>query len=289
MAKRSFEVSTEQLLVRFGRTMNNLNVRLFEPEDSQRTVFCFHGFTGNGLDFAVLAELLASNGHKVVCADMLGRGDSTYFDEPRRYSLNNMVKGAVGVIEKYAGSSNAIVGVGWGGLISLLATGGTRTPIGKFVACDLPITFSIDADPVIARGFADAGLRFGSRAAAMAHLLAGPEFAALKSGGAMFAHRVVQDGNVFRFNHDDRITTRTGEFAGRDFDLGELYKGLKAEVLLMYADAVAPGLSDFVGAKPGRWTLTGLSPGGRLLLNRSAELLPLLGFLATADMAVIKE
>ena len=42
-----------------------------------RTVLCAHGLTRNARDFDVLAAHLASNGARVVCVDVAGRGGSS--------------------------------------------------------------------------------------------------------------------------------------------------------------------------------------------------------------------
>ena len=44
--------------------------------DSERVVICVHGLTRQGRDFDPLATVLAGQGYRVVCPDLVGRGRS---------------------------------------------------------------------------------------------------------------------------------------------------------------------------------------------------------------------
>jgi len=50
-------------------------------KDSSRTIICVHGFTRNGHDFDFLAKRL-SQGARVVCPDLPGRGRSDWLSDP---------------------------------------------------------------------------------------------------------------------------------------------------------------------------------------------------------------
>lgn len=271
MSERVLTVSTEQLLLPLGDQLVNVNVRLYEPAEPKSTLVAFHGFVGNSLDFLPLAQMLGRNGMRVVAPDMLGRGDSVHLVDPSGYTLTNMLQAAASVLDKYA-RGGAVLGMGWGALIALLGLGVARVRPKKIIIVDLPLDFSIDTDPVIARAFADRGRSFATAGEAAAYVRASPEFAALP-GDADLAHRVRLDGAGYRLSHDDEVTHRTADFGGRGYDLRQVLAGTGTETLLLSASAAS---SD----TPANCTVVGgLSPAGPLLLRSAAEQLMVLGFL----------
>ena len=271
MSGRGLAVSTEQLLLPVGDQLVNVNVRLFEPAEAKSTLVAFHGFVGNSLDFLPLAQMLAGNGVRVVAPDMLGRGDSVHLVDPSGYTLTNMLQAAASVLGKYA-RSGAVLGMGWGALIALLGLGVARVRPNKIIAVDLPLDFSIDTDPVIARAFADRGRSFANAAEAAAYVRTSPEFAALPKD-ADLTHRLRVDGSGYQLSHDDEVTHRTADFGGRGYDLRQVLAGTRTETLLLSA-----GMSE--GDAPANCAVVdGLSSAGPLLLRSPAEHLIVLGFL----------
>lgn len=273
MSGRDITVSTEQLLLPLGGLMVNVNVRLYEPKELRSTLLAFHGFVGNSLDFLPLAQMLGRSGIRVVAPDMLGRGGSVHLEDPAGYTVPNMLQAAAAVLGKY-GRDSTVLGMGWGALIALLGLGVARVRPRKLVAVDLPLDFSIEADPVIARAFADRGRVFATSGEAMAHVRTSPEFASLAED-ADLTHRIRAEGDHYVLSHDERVTQRTADFGGRDYDLRRVLAGVKAETLLLTAGPAS-------GEVPRNCTaIGGFGPGGRLLLRSPAEQLLVLGFVSS--------
>lgn len=271
MSGRVLAVSTEQLLLPVGDQLVNVNVRLFEPAEAKSTLVAFHGFVGNSLDFLPLAQMLGRNRIRVVAPDMLGRGDSVHLLDPSGYTLTNMLQAAASVVGKYA-RGGAVLGMGWGALIALLGLGVARVRPNKIIAVDLPLDFSIDTDPVIARAFADRGRTFTTAAEAAAYVRSSPEFAALPPD-ADLTHRVRAEGAGYRLSHDDEVMHRTADFGGRGYDLRQVLAGTGTQTLLLSAGVPS-------SETPANCTVAGgLSPAGPLLLSSAAEQLMVLGFL----------
>lgn len=280
-------VETEQLLVPVDGVHYNINLRIFEPATAIGTVFCLHGYVGNGRDFAALGEFLALNGYRVICPDMFGRGDSAYFEQPGRYSIGNTTRAAAAVFDRYRSAARAVIGIGWGAVVALLALRASRVPISHFVSAELPLDFSVDTDPVIASSLAAPGSTFASAEAALAFLLATPEFAGANGvASPTLTHRIRHSATGWRLNHDDGIVQRTQDFAGRHFDLAALFPGPPVDLMLMYGRrpeaTEAAALARFRSAAPSRTIVSGLGAGHRLLLREPGELLTILGFLRSA-------
>jgi hypothetical protein len=59
-------------------------------------VICLHGLTRNARDLDVLAAALAAAGHRVVAADMPGRGSSPWLADPKDYGYRLSRRGRGG-------------------------------------------------------------------------------------------------------------------------------------------------------------------------------------------------
>ncbi len=266
-----FTVTTEQLLLNFDQSLAAVNVRAFEAQAERARIVCFHGYVGNARDFDPLAEFLAGNGVTVIAADMFGRGDSAHFAVPGDYTLRRMVQAGAAVLAGH-GKGAAILGVGWGALIGLLAQSVTRTSPRSLIAVDLKLDYSVDTDPIIAAALADRGLSFPTAAAAIAHLRRSFEFGALPDG-ADIGNRIRPEGTGFRLSHDDDITEHTRVFGGRNYDLRAMLAALAAPVLMLDA-----GDAQRLPAA-GATSIGGLSPAGPLLLRSEVEHYTILGYL----------
>src|SRR4051812_37417541 len=99
------QFETEKLLVQSGPIFATMFVRIWRVPAPRATIFCVHGYEGNGADFSYLADSLMRQGYTVVCPDMIGRGQSTYFGDPSKYTLDIQLS-CVGVLSRYAGDVN---------------------------------------------------------------------------------------------------------------------------------------------------------------------------------------
>ena len=54
---------------------------------SSRVVICLHGLSRQGRDFDPLASVLAADGYRVLCPDLVGRGRSGWLRDPEEYAL----------------------------------------------------------------------------------------------------------------------------------------------------------------------------------------------------------
>ena len=50
-------------------------------------IICVHGLTRNGRDFDELAMYLSNKGRYVLCPDVVGRGESSWFTKPSNYNF----------------------------------------------------------------------------------------------------------------------------------------------------------------------------------------------------------
>jgi pimeloyl-ACP methyl ester carboxylesterase len=90
------------------------------PETAARTVVCLHGLTRNGRDFDDLARALAAAGWRVVCPDVVGRGESDGLSDPAGYGYPQYLNDLTALIARLDVETIDLVGTSMGGLIGML-------------------------------------------------------------------------------------------------------------------------------------------------------------------------
>ena len=100
------------------------------------TVVCVHGLTRNGRDFDRLAAALAAS-RRVVCPDVVGRGQSDWLAEPGDYGYPQYCADMAALIARLDVDHVDWVGTSMGGLIGLMLAAMPRSPIRRLVLNDV--------------------------------------------------------------------------------------------------------------------------------------------------------
>lgn len=82
-------------------------------------VLCLHGLTRNARDFDVLAPRLASEGWRVLCPDLRGRGDSEYAKDSASYVPPQYVDDTLALLEAEGIERFIAIGTSLGGLMTM--------------------------------------------------------------------------------------------------------------------------------------------------------------------------
>jgi len=229
------EALTQEILIRLGDRYASMFVRIWQPASTPRgSVFCLHGFTGNGADFDYLAAFLCRNGYLVVCPDLLGRGRSAYLGAGYDIDLYFRCLHALG---QFAGKENHFIGTSWGGLILTLFLYANRGRVDRIVLNDVPLIGSPKVDALRDAVVRESTLTFETRAAARDYLRAANSRMG-KIEPATFDHfidnRVAAAPAGFRLAYDPATTGNFEAMTGRDYDLFPMVAKLDARLLLMY-------------------------------------------------------
>ncbi|MGA7323264.1 MAG: alpha/beta hydrolase [Rhodomicrobium sp.] len=122
--------------------------------NSNRLVFCVHGFTRNSRDFDALAANLADRFH-VVCMDAAGRGASEWLPHKADYSFSLYLSDAAALLARVTAPSSSMgfrnifgthrqpkryvdwVGTSMGGLMGMMLAAKRHSPIGRLVLNDV--------------------------------------------------------------------------------------------------------------------------------------------------------
>ncbi|HNI82413.1 MAG TPA: alpha/beta hydrolase [Rhodocyclaceae bacterium] len=101
-----------------------------------RVLMCVHGLTRNGRDFDDLARSLAHH-YRVVCPDVVGRGQSEWLAVKDDYQLPTYVADMITLIARLNVETVDWVGTSMGGLIGMLVASLPEQPIRRLVLNDV--------------------------------------------------------------------------------------------------------------------------------------------------------
>lgn len=134
--------------------------------DASHVVLCVHGLSRQGRDFDTLAQALLARGGdslRVVCPDVVGRGQSDWLKDPRGYQVPAYAADMGVLLQTLQPATLDWVGTSMGGLIGMALAGQPQLPfpIRKLVLNDVGPTISWQAIERIGTYLGDP-LRFAS-------------------------------------------------------------------------------------------------------------------------------
>ena len=101
-----------------------------------KVLVCVHGLTRQGRDFDTLARELAGQ-YRVVCPDVVGRGESDWMKNPASYAIPTYVADMVTLLARLDAREVHWLGTSMGGLIGLGLAALPESPIRRLVLNDV--------------------------------------------------------------------------------------------------------------------------------------------------------
>ncbi len=101
-----------------------------------KVLVCVHGLTRQGRDFDALAQRLSLH-YRVVCPDVLGRGQSDWLPDASGYQVPAYVADMVTLVARLNALELHWVGTSMGGLVGLVLAALPGTPISRLVLNDV--------------------------------------------------------------------------------------------------------------------------------------------------------
>ncbi len=101
-----------------------------------KVLVCVHGLTRQGRDFDTLAQAMSAS-WRVVCPDVVGRGQSDWLADPSGYQVPNYMADMVTLLARLDAQHVSWVGTSMGGLIGLGLAALPRSPIERLVLNDV--------------------------------------------------------------------------------------------------------------------------------------------------------
>lgn len=104
--------------------------------NAERTIVCVHGLTRNSRDFDILAEQLSKDA-RVICPDIVGRGESTWFSDPHHYNQAQYLIDLTALIARLNVNSLTWIGTSMGGLLGMYLASQVNSPITALILNDV--------------------------------------------------------------------------------------------------------------------------------------------------------
>ena len=101
-----------------------------------KVLICVHGLTRRGSDFNVLAKAMAKD-YRVICPDVVGRGESDWLENPMLYGIPQYVADMVTLIARLGVAQVDWFGTSMGGLIGIYLASQENSPIKKMLLNDV--------------------------------------------------------------------------------------------------------------------------------------------------------
>jgi len=101
-----------------------------------RVLVCVHGLSRQGRDFDVLARAMCGE-YRVVCPDVVGRGESDALADPMGYQLPAYVADMITLLARLDATTLHWVGTSMGGLIGLALASMKESPVSRLVLNDV--------------------------------------------------------------------------------------------------------------------------------------------------------
>lgn len=114
-----------------------------DPQNSHVLV-CVHGVTRVADDFDVLAQALMQE-YRVICPDVVGRGQSDWLPMPQLYQISQYVSDMVTLLARADVGSVGWLGTSMGGLIGIGLAAMKNSPITKLILNDVGPSINYDA------------------------------------------------------------------------------------------------------------------------------------------------
>ena len=252
--------------------------------DSPRVVLCVHGLTRQGRDFDVLARALCdgaeqsgAGGIRVICADVVGRGESDWLKDPMGYQVPAYAADML-VLLGHLHAASPIgtldwVGTSMGGLIAMVVCGQPNlplpVPVRRLVLNDVGPALEWQAIQRIGAYLGQAGHFSSLQEAADAMEIISRSFGPhTKEQWLALSRPMVKPvtraaDSLLRLHYDPAIATPfklTDEASTRQGEttLWQLYDGIQAETLV-----VRGALSDLLSAETAH-AMTQRGPRARL-------------------------
>lgn len=129
------EARQRSVLCASGAGLHRVAYREWGEPRNPRVLVCVHGLTRCARDFDRLAAALSDH-YRVVCPDIVGRGDSDWLRDPMLYGFPQYLADMVTLIARLDVEAVHWVGTSMGGLIGMFLAAQEGTPVTKLVLND---------------------------------------------------------------------------------------------------------------------------------------------------------
>ncbi|MDF2181855.1 alpha/beta hydrolase [Neptuniibacter sp. CAU 1671] len=211
--------------------------RQWGSNQNDRVLLCVHGLARNSRDFDELAQAM-SRDYRVICPDVVGRGDSDWLPQPQMYQIGQYMQDMTALIARLGVDAVDWVGTSMGGLIGMCLAALPNSPIKTLVLNDIGPFVPSSALQRISDYLGEH--RFATLAEAEQFMRG--RYPALRNLTDTQWQHLVRCGvreveGSYYLHYDPAIATATRQNAGADVDLWALWETLQLPQLLIWGEA----------------------------------------------------
>lgn len=200
-----------------------------------RVLLCVHGLSRVGRDFDDLARALCGE-YRVVCPDVVGRGNSDWLVNPLHYQIPQYVSDMVTLIARLSPDELHWIGTSMGGLIGMGLASLPNSPVRKMVLNDVGPILKADALKRIGAYLGQAPV-FPDFASAEKYIRAvSASFGLTTDAQWKFLTEISLKpaGTGFKMHYDPNIAAPLNEqkLGATDIELWPVYDAIKCPVLV---------------------------------------------------------
>jgi len=199
-------------------------------------VVCVHGLTRSARDFDALARTLC-NQFRVVCPDVVGRGDSDCLADPMHYVLPQYLADMVTLVARLDVARVHWVGTSMGGLIGMFLAAQKAAPVARLVLNDAgPVVTRISLERIATYVGVAPTLRSIEEAEAMVRAISQPFGAHTDAEWRLLTENYVRknaDGS-YRLHYDPRLGEPfRAHLPEKDLEFWEVYDAIRCPTLVI--------------------------------------------------------
>ncbi len=218
--------------------------------ENQRVLICVHGLARNSRDFDELALALSRN-YRVVCPDVVGRGQSDWLPAGSPYAMPQYLQDMTALIARLNVKQVDWVGTSMGGLIGMALAAQANSPIRRLVLNDIGPFVARDALERIG-DYVGVAPRFDSLDAVERHLrqlyqafdgLTDKQWHHLALHGSRTLAAGANNEGQLALHYDPMIGDYARQSAGQDIELWPIWQQVDCPQLLLWGED-----SDVLGA-----------------------------------------
>ena len=207
---------------------------------NSKVLICVHGLTRTGRDFDFLASAL-SRYYRVVCPDIVGRGESDWLDSGEGYTYPTYIKDILTLLEQLKINKVDWIGTSMGGLIGMFMATLPNSPIQRLIVNDVGAFIPKEALRRIAKYVLFGQRKFANFAEVLTHVKENYSgFGKLtESQWQHLAKHTVKsspDGGYI-LHYDPQISYLLSSFPDlEDIDLWEVWQKIQCPTLLIHGE-----------------------------------------------------
>jgi pimeloyl-ACP methyl ester carboxylesterase len=124
--------------------LHKMSYKEWGNANNPRVLVCVHGVTRVSDDFDILAQELAAH-YRVICPDIVGRGQSDWLPNPQLYQIPQYVSDVVTLLARINVEKVDWFGTSMGGLIGIVLASMRQSPIKKMILNDVGPSLNFEA------------------------------------------------------------------------------------------------------------------------------------------------